>query len=219
MGVTLDWNQVDTVLLDMDGTVLDLAFDTLFWSQIVPQRFAELNGIDLAEAIDRLTPIFRAKQGTLDWYCTDFWSERLAMDIKLLKREAGDHIDYLPGVPDFLMRLAATGRRVVLVTNAHGDSLQIKLERTRLDRFFHAMFTSHEFGAPKEHLDFWSRLSEREPFDPGRTLFVDDSIEVLRAARSFGIRHTLAISQPVSNGEVRQVEDFSSVRSLAELSL
>lgn len=214
-----DWGRVDTVLLDMDGTVLDLAFDTLFWGRIVPQRYAEQRGIAMTEALDHLTPLFRARQGTLEWYSTDFWSEQLSIDIKSLKREAGEHIGFLPGVCNFLERLGETGRRVVLVTNAHGDSLEIKLERTRLDRFFDAMFTSHEFGAPKEDVEFWSKLAERESFDPRRTLFVDDSIAVLRAAREFGIEQLLAISQPVSDGDVRQIEEFSSIRSLAELSI
>ena len=160
-----DWSRVDTVLLDMDGTVLDLAFDTLFWGQIVPQRYAELHDIALTEAVEKLTPLFRSREGTLEWYSTDFWSEQLSLDIKGLKRSAREHIGFLPGVCDFLERLAKTGRRIVLVTNAHGDSLEIKLEKTRLDRYFNAMFTSHEFGAPKEKNEFWLRLAQREGFD------------------------------------------------------
>ncbi|MDH3916294.1 MAG: haloacid dehalogenase, partial [Chromatiales bacterium] len=34
-----DWSTVDTVLLDMDGTLLDLRFDNYFWQELVPSRY------------------------------------------------------------------------------------------------------------------------------------------------------------------------------------
>jgi 5'-nucleotidase len=40
MPLDLDWNNIDTVLLDMDGTLLDLAFDSQFWLQDVPQALS-----------------------------------------------------------------------------------------------------------------------------------------------------------------------------------
>ncbi|HBT55971.1 MAG TPA: haloacid dehalogenase, partial [Pseudomonas sp.] len=32
----LNWNAIDTVLLDMDGTLLDLHFDNHFWLEHMP---------------------------------------------------------------------------------------------------------------------------------------------------------------------------------------
>ena len=46
----IDWNQIDTVLLDMDGIDLDLRFDNHFWLEYVPQRYAETQGLELAVA-------------------------------------------------------------------------------------------------------------------------------------------------------------------------
>ena len=31
----IDWTQLDTILLDMDGTLLDLEFDNHFWGTVV----------------------------------------------------------------------------------------------------------------------------------------------------------------------------------------
>jgi putative hydrolase of the HAD superfamily len=50
----INWNNIDTVLLDMDGTLLDLHFDNYFWLTHVPQRYAEAHGIDAEEAKTRL---------------------------------------------------------------------------------------------------------------------------------------------------------------------
>ena len=73
----LPWNAIDTVLLDMDGTLLDLHFDNHFWLQHLPQRYAELHGVSRALADAELLPLFREHAGTLNWYCTDFWSREL----------------------------------------------------------------------------------------------------------------------------------------------
>ena len=33
-----DWSCIEVVCLDMDGTVLDLHFDNLFWLEVLPRR-------------------------------------------------------------------------------------------------------------------------------------------------------------------------------------
>ncbi len=35
----IDWDNIDTVLLDMDGTLLDLGFDNWFWQPHVPEQY------------------------------------------------------------------------------------------------------------------------------------------------------------------------------------
>jgi putative hydrolase of the HAD superfamily len=92
----IDWNAIDTVLLDMDGTLLDLHFDNHFWQEHVPVRYAERHGLPHAEARSRLTDIYRAKAGTLDWYCVDFWTRELQLDIARLKEEVAHLIACIP---------------------------------------------------------------------------------------------------------------------------
>ncbi len=212
-----NWRQTDTVLLDMDGTVLDLRFDTLFWREIVPRRYAELNSIGFERALDKLEPKYAEVRGTLDWYCLDFWSAELGINLEQLKTEVEHHIKYLPGALDFLCWLGRTGKRVVLVTNAHQDSLNLKIKRTGLDRHFDALFTAHEFGMPKEYPEFWGRFARQERFDPARTLFVDDSLPVLRAARDFGIKQLFAISRPDSGAPGQDTAEFPAIADLSGL--
>ena len=212
-----DWRQTDTVLLDMDGTVLDLRFDILFWRETVPRRYAELNGIGFQHALEKLEPKYLEKQGTLDWYCLDFWSAELGIDLRQLKTEVEQYIEFLPGALDFLRWVGQTGKRIVLVTNAHQDSLSLKIKRTGLDRHFDALFTAHEFGLPKEYPEFWNRFARREKFDPGRTVFVDDSLPVLRAAKEFGIKQLFAISRPDSGAPDQDTAEFPAIEDLSRL--
>jgi putative hydrolase of the HAD superfamily len=211
------WTAVDTVLLDMDGTLLDLHFDNHFWQRHVPLRYAEKHGLTVEQALTELMPRFRRAEGTLDWYCVDYWTRELDMDIALLKEEVDHLIAVHPDVPEFLERLRTKGRRVALVTNAHGKSLDLKMRRTRLGALFDAIVCSHDLGLPKEDPGFWQRLQAREAFAPEATLLVDDSLPVLRSARRYGIAHLLAVDRPDSRRPPRRVEEFAAIGSFAEI--
>jgi HAD superfamily hydrolase (TIGR01509 family) len=212
-----DWSAVDSVFLDMDGTLLDLYFDNYFWMEHVPLRFGERHGLTPTAALEALMPRFRAMEGTLQWYCLDHWSRELDMDIVELKREVQHLIQVLPGAEAFLQRVRGLGKRLVLVTNAHSDALALKMERTRLDGHFHRIVSSHDFGSPKETPGFWESLQALEPFDPARTLLADDSLPVLKAARDHGIRHLVAMRRPDSRRPPRDMGAFFAVDSLSEL--
>lgn len=218
------WGRVDVVLLDMDGTLLDLQFDNYFWLHLVPQRYALRHSLSLDAARAELTPRFVARQGTLDWYCTDYWSRELALDIAGLKHEIRQQVRFLPGAEQFLAALRQPGEQVlqrrirtVLLTNAHHDSLSIKARQTNLTRYFDAVVSSHQYGFPKESPEFWRKAQDELDFDPARALFVDDSLAVLRAARQHGIAQIFAISKPDSAQEQRQIAEFPAVPAIADL--
>jgi putative hydrolase of the HAD superfamily len=213
----VNWNEIDTVLLDMDGTLLDLHFDNVFWLEHLPRRYAEIHGEDHAEVRHRMLERFRAEQGTLNWYCVDYWSRELRLDVGALKDELRHLIRIRPHVEDFLARLHAGHRRVLLVTNAHRKSLDLKMTHTGLERWFDAIVCSHDFGMAKEHTGFWDALRAVEPFDPARTLFIDDSISVLASAQRYGIRWLLSLLQPDSAREPRTVEGFAAILHFDEI--
>lgn len=213
----MDWQKIDTVLLDMDGTLLDLHFDTYFWLEHLPVRYAELHSLDQAEAQRWLHERIMAEQGTLNWYCLDYWSRELNVDIKGLKEEIRERIAFRPHVHDFLEHLQGEGIRRVIVTNAHRDSLSIKLEETGLDQLVDRIISSHDYQVPKEEQAFWHRLQEQEPFDPARTLLVDDSLAVLASARQYGIGYLLSIVQPDSQQPQREIEEFNAIEHFDEI--
>ncbi|AQZ94639.1 GMP/IMP nucleotidase [Halopseudomonas phragmitis] len=213
----LNWNTIDTVLLDMDGTLLDLHFDNHFWLEYLPQRYADHHGQSLAWAKAEIYPLMQAKQGQLDWYCLDFWSRELSLPITALKREVAHLISLRPDADLFLQALQRAGKQVILITNAHRESLSLKMERVELMTYFQRLISSHDFGFPKEAQAFWQALQHEVPFDPERTLFIDDSLPILRAAREYGIAQLLAVRQPDSRGALRDTEEFDAVEEYAQL--
>jgi len=213
----VDWNAIDTVFVDMDGTLLDLAFDNYFWLDLVPERYARKHGVSLAESRAVLAPRFAAKVGTLDWYCLDHWTRDLGLDLKTLKREHREHICFLPGAPEFLAAVRAMRKRLCILTNAHRDTFEVKAEHTGIDKLVDGVVCSHDFAAPKEDADFWRALELHEPFDAARTLLIEDSLAVLSAARSYGVRNTVAIRRPDSRQPPRAITDFAAIDGVADL--
>jgi putative hydrolase of the HAD superfamily len=213
-----DWSRIDTVCLDMDGTVLDLHFDNLFWLDVLPRRWGAERGLDHAAAMRELLPRFDARRGTLEWYCVDHWSAELGLDIAALKHELRHEIRYLDGAPEFLDLLRSLGRRVLLTTNAHPVSLAVKNSVTGLECHFDGLVSSHAFGVPKESALFWKKLHEHHGVDVRRTLFVDDSAAVLRGALAAGLAWAYQVLQPDSTRAPHAlVEGIPGIVRLADL--
>lgn len=213
----IDWDNIHSVFLDMDGTLLDLNFDNHFWQEFVPQRFAEMNNLPLIQAKALLMPRFKAMEGRLEWYCLDYWSEQLGLDIAGMKAEIDGLIAILPHVTEFLEAVRDMGKRLVLVTNAHPKSLGLKMEKTCLNVFFDAILSSHRLGSPKEDPAFWVKLGAVEPFVAVHTLLVDDSLPVLRSARTFGIRHLIAVRRHDTGRPSREITEFPAIEDFRDL--
>ncbi|WP_280563220.1 GMP/IMP nucleotidase [Chromohalobacter sp. 48-RD10] len=212
----VDWNAIDTVLLDMDGTLLDLHFDSHFWLEHLPQRYVEMHKLDAHHA-DTLRSRIIGEQGTLNWYSLAYWSRELDVDVVALKREVQHLIGLRSDALDFLKWLKKAHPRVVLATNADRESLALKLPLTGLEEYLDVIISSADVGVAKEAPEFWFALQDIEPFEPGRTLFIDDNPAVLESAREYGIRHLLGIKQPDSQRPERELENFIALERFATL--
>lgn len=214
----LDWHKVDTVLLDMDGTLLDLHFDNHFWQRYLLEHLAARDGRSFDAVRAELIPKFLETRGTLAWYSTDYWSDLLQVDIMAIKAELTEKIAYRPTVEAFLMAMRGK-KQVVLATNADPKVVALKEQVTQLSQYLDHSITSHDLGYPKEDQAFWQRLQDVVGFDPERTLFIDDNLDVLDAARQYGIHHLLSIAKPDSANPVQQFDGYHMLEDYQALTL
>ncbi len=210
-----DWNNIDTVLLDMDGTLLDLHFDSHFWLEYMPRVWATRNGYPLEDARIKLMSMLDQHAGTLNWYCVDYWSEALGLDIMQLKEQVAEKIAYRPTAKTFLQRCKHECNDIRMVTNAHRKVLELKILKTNIDQYFDQLLCSHELGYPKENSEFWHQLNDNKAYDPQRTLFIDDSEAVLESAARHGIKHIYSIASPDSSMKRRAPSRFEMLDRLA----
>lgn len=213
----LDWSNISTVLLDMDGTILDLHYDNHFWLTHLPLRYSQHHNMSLEAAHKKLRDYYDSVQGTLQWYCLDYWAEQTQLPIKELKKEVEHLISLRDDAHDFLVALKKSGRRVVLVTNAHPESLMLKIEKTQLDQYFDHLYSTHEFGVSKESQLLWEKLQIKEGFNLKHTLFIDDSITILDSAKTFGIKHLLAVANPDSKKAQQTITQYPAITNYQSL--
>lgn len=213
----IDWGEIETVLLDMDGTLLDKHFDDYFWEHFVPAIYAKKNGVDEREARKKLLTTYQAREGTLDWTDLDYWSEQLGLDIPALKIKIDHLIQVHPYVIDFLEHLQKARKRCFLVTNAHSKTLGIKMAKTALSGYFEGIICAAEIGMPKEDPIFWQGLQERISFSRERTMLAEDTEKILYSARAYGIKHLIYVARPSSRGPIKPSMEFPSIVYFNEL--
>ncbi|ADH86682.1 HAD family hydrolase [Desulfurivibrio alkaliphilus] len=213
----IDWQAIGTVLLDLDGTLLDRHFDDYFWHCYVPENYALIHNLDIDEARRRLVAKFDQLQGTLAWADLDHWSQELGMDIPALKRRVDALIAVHPHVVEFLLFCRRLKKQIYLVTNAHHKTLAIKLGKTSLAGYWDQVVCAEEIGLAKEETDFWPRLERSLNYDKERTMLVDDTERVLDAANTHGLGQLIHVARASSRAPRIYSRKYPSIIYFSEL--
>jgi len=208
---------IEFVLLDMDGTLLDRYFDDYFWEHLVPEKYAEKHNITFGRAKEELLKRYSLHEGTLNWTDLNFWSKELSLDIPALKEEIKHLIEVHPYVEDFLQMLKRQKKKVFLVTNAYRKAVDLKLNQARIGRYFDSILSSFDVGYPKESIEFWREAKKRFGFDKEKTLLIDDTENVLRTAKEYGIKYILHKARANSKIKPKPSKDFLHIFDFNEL--
>lgn len=215
--INLDWDSIDTVLLDMDGTLLDLHFDYYFWTQHLPEKYNQIQNGDIQQTTLFIANRLAEKQGQLEWYCTDYWSKQFGLNIIQTQAEVKHLIQERPQVIEFLESLGRKQKTRVLITNSDRPSIELKFANSAIEPLLDQVISSHDYRAAKEDQQFWYELQKNLDFDPATTLFIDDSESVLNAAHQFGIKHLLSIKQPISTQPREDISQFPMIDDFMSL--
>ena len=184
-------------LIDLDGVILDTKYDNFFWQEHIPKVYAEKNNISLSDAVNFTHALFHYKKKTKDWYDIIYWSNILNIDIaKEKERKTNmDKICLKDGSLDILDKLKNQGKKLFLITNAHRTTLNIKLKKFDVSKYFDEMICSHELGYIKENIQFWHILRLKLKLDYKYSVLVEDTFENINSAYHAGLNNFVYISE------------------------
>ena len=217
MSSNVNWNKIESILLDLDGTLLDLNFDLHFWLEYIPKVYSEKHNISFQDAKKIIVSRIESQEGKLTWYCLDFWEENLELDIMKLKKDISYLIQVHKHVLDFLNAAKKNKKQIFLVTNAHRKGIDLKMETSGLQSYFDKIISSHDFGSPKQDQKFWIELANTIDFDKDRSIFFDDSLDVLEAASKFSIKNIVAINKPSTKLDKKNIPGFINIENFSEV--
>ena len=201
----VDWNKIETVMVDMDGTLIDLGFDHTIWNHILPTRVSERHSMSFEEAKRFLYGDYKPPF-SLDFYNIDRWTEITDIDVMGIHRECTDLLSFRPGAVEFLQYLKDNSVRVVIATNCHPKSFELKDSCLSLRDKVDSVHSSADFGIAKDDVAYWDCMSEVEKFSRSHTLFIDDVSFILDKGWEAGIQFLMTIRRP--NSLVPAQNDF-----------
>lgn len=208
------WKDIDTVLLDMDGTLLDLHYDNYFWFTYLPQRVYDTHGGNLAQIKAEMSAHIHNAKGDQKWYDLNYWSALFEVNVAELKIEIKDKIALLPNTLNFLNAMQDAGKRMVIATNAHPDSVHVKVDECGIGHYFEHIISGFKYGYAKENPLFWDALKSDIGYDEATTLFVDDNADVLNTAKRAGIAQVVGITEPDTHAPANALTGQTAVPHL-----
>ena len=207
----MKWDSIETFFLDMDGTLLDLAYDNYFWHEHIPYLYAKKNNITFKSAKKEFEKKYKEKQNTIEWYSIDYWSDILKIDLAAELIITKNRINIFPGVTEFILTLKKHNIQILLLTNCPRKMLNVKLTQTKLWGYFDKIISSQDFGFIKESDIFWSYVDKEVIYNKEKTIFIDDNQDVLKYAIRNGIKNVIAINSPDSNKKNQVIEKYISI--------
>lgn len=194
----INWDKIDTVLLDMDGTLIDQHHEDVFWGTMVPEAYARKHGISVKEAEGIVFGKYDAKKCHLDWGNIDAWEKDLGMKLWKMRRRIKPFIRLHPHTARFLRFLKRRGKKVYLVSSAPRSAIDFELAHTKIGKYFDGIYTQTDIGKSKHDGLFWKRLQRKLKFDRHRTLLAEDNEGIARAAKKFGMKYVIFKSKSSS---------------------
>lgn len=184
-------------LIDLDGVILDTSYDNYFWQKHIPRVYAKNKDIDDKDAIKVTHSLFNYKKNTKDWYDVIYWSNILDIDIISEKKKSENMslIKLNEGSLDILERLKDMNKKLFLITNAHRLTLEVKLSKFDLSKYFTDLVCSHELGYVKEDIQFWHLLRNRLKIDYNDSVLIEDTFDNIISAHHAGIKSFIYINQ------------------------
>ena len=207
-------NSTTAILSDLDGVILDLAYDIKFWELWLPEQVANQTNKSIEETKAEMKAEIDIQRGTLNFYDLNYWDDLLNVDCMQIFREKTERCSYLEGSYEALQRLSTLKNPKYIMTNGDPRIQDYKAETQNFLEFFDSIFYSMHVGYPKESKEFWALARHNLNLDFEDTIFIDDDFKVVTAAAKAGIKQVAWITPGKNRILQNRVETFASLSDL-----
>ena len=207
-------NSTTAILSDLDGVILDLAYDIKFWELWLPEQVANQTNKSVEETKAEIKAEIDIQRGTLNFYDLNYWDDLLNVDCMQIFKEKTERCSYLGGSHEALQRLSTLKNPKYILTNGDPRIQDYKAETQNFLEFFDSIFYSMHVGYPKESKEFWALARHNLNLDFEDTIFIDDDFKVVTAAAKAGIKQVAWITPGKNRILQNRVETFASLSDL-----
>ncbi|MFL2724630.1 MAG: HAD family hydrolase [Gammaproteobacteria bacterium] len=207
-------NSTTAILSDLDGVILDLAYDIKFWELWLPEQVANQTNKSIEETKAEIKAEIDIQRGTLNFYDLNYWDDLLNVDCMQIFKEKTERCSYLRGSYEALQRLSTLKNPKYVLTNGDPRIQDYKAETQNFLEFFDSIFYSMHVGYPKESKEFWALARHNLNLDFEDTIFIDDDFKVVTAAAKAGIKQVAWITPGKNRILQNRVETFASLSDL-----
>ena len=207
-------NSTTAILSDLDGVILDLAYDIKFWELWLPEQVANQTNKSIEETKAEIKAEIDIQRGTLNFYDLNYWDDLLNVDCMQIFIEKKERCSYLEGSYEALQRLSTLKNPKYILTNGDPRIQDYKAETQNFLEFFDSIFYSMHVGYPKESKEFWALARHNLNLDFEDTIFIDDDFKVVTAAAKAGIKQVAWITPGKNRILQNRVETFASLSDL-----
>ena len=173
--------RIEVISFDLDGTLLDNSFVDSVWLEEIPRLYS----VEKSVSFDDAKKIVRNHYDSVgkdrrEWYDIHYWIRRfgLKVEAKELLRKFEHRIKTYPEVPEILEQLKRRGFRLVIVSNAGREFVELELEKTEMNDCFERVFSStSDFGVVKKTVRLYQRVCSILGVSPQEMVHVGDDRE------------------------------------------
>ena len=167
------------ISFDMDGTLTDLSFVDSVWLEGIPKLFAHNNQISLEEARKRVKSEYdRVGNEKLEWYDLNFWLDKFSIDVspQQVLKSFREKIRVFQDVPTVLENLKNRGYRLIVITNARREFVDIEMRQTGIQGYFERIFSSpSDFRLTKNATRVYENVCNACEISPCEMIHVGDA--------------------------------------------
>jgi len=170
--------RVKVISFDLDGTLSDYRFVDSVWFEGVPRLYSAEKRVSFDDARKIVKREYdKVGKERLEWYDLHYWIRKFGLNFapQELLRSFEHRIETYPDVPKVLNELKQRDFRLIIVTNARREFVELELRKAEIENYFDRVFSStSDFGLVKKTVNLYQKVCGILEISPKEMIHVGD---------------------------------------------